>query len=94
MTPSCRDNARRFLPDGPDTTLLLWEAFIEQCPDMNLVAAALDQLAGFHDYHRQPRQAAACRVEAPALRERISEASRQPPPGTSEHSGKFAGRLP
>ncbi|WP_214084198.1 hypothetical protein [Methanoculleus sp.] len=86
MIPSCRDNARRFLPAGPDTTLLLWEAFVEQCPDMNLVAAALDQLAGFHDYHRQPLQAAACRAEAATLRKRISEAS--------EHPGKFAGRLP
>jgi len=82
----CRDNARWFLPDGPDTTLLLWEAFIEQCPEMDLVADALDQLAGFHH-----RQAAACQAEAAALRKRIGEASRQPPPGSSEHSGNSPG---
>jgi|GEM_PF-1468421 len=76
MTSSCRDNAGRYLRShcsGADGTLLLWECFVEQCPDMDLVAAALDQLAGFHAYHRQPLQAAAYRAEAAALRRRIEE---------------------
>lgn len=72
MTSSCRDNARRFLPDGPDTTLLLWECFVEQCPEIDLVADALDEIAKFHDHHRQPRQAAKCRAEAAALRKCIA----------------------
>jgi len=74
MTSSCRDNARRYLRSrfsGPDGTLLLWECFVEQCPEMDLVADALDQLAGLHDYHRQPRQAAKYRAEAAALRKCI-----------------------
>jgi hypothetical protein len=35
---------------------------------MTLVADALDHLAGFHDYYRQPRQATKYRAEAAALR--------------------------
>jgi hypothetical protein len=50
----------------------MWECFVEQCPEMDLVAAALDHLAGFHDYHRQPRQAAVYRAEAADLRKRIA----------------------
>jgi hypothetical protein len=76
MTSSCRDNAGRYLRSrfaGADGILQLLEAFVAQCPDITLVAAALDQLAGFHDYYRQPRQAAACRAEAAALRERIAK---------------------
>lgn len=76
MTSSCRDNAGRFLRSrftGADGILLLWEAFVEQCPEMDLVADALDQLAGLHDYHRQPRQAAKYRAEAAVLREHIAK---------------------
>lgn len=96
MTDSCRDTARRFLSGGSDTTLRLWECFVEQCPHLDLVADALDQLAGFHDFHRQPRKAAAYRMEAKALRKHIEEdeAARQTTIGAIEHSGKFAGRLP
>lgn len=68
---SCRDNARQYLRSrfaGVDGTLLLWEAFVAQCPEMDLVADALDHLAGFHDYYRQPRQATKYRAEAAALR--------------------------
>ena len=57
MTSSCRDNARRYLRSrftGADGILELWECFVEQCPEIDLVADALDRLAGFHDYHRQP----------------------------------------
>lgn len=75
MTSSCRDNARRYLRSwfsGADGTLLLWECFVEQCDEMDLVAAALDELAGFHDYHRQPRQAAKYRAEAADLRQNIA----------------------
>lgn len=75
MTSSCRDNAGRYLRSrfsGANGTLLLWEAFVAQCPEMDLVADALDQLAGFHDYHRQPRQAAKYRAEAADLRKRIA----------------------
>ena len=74
MTSSCRDNAQRSLRSrfsGADGIRELWECFVEQCPEMDLVAAALDQLAGFHDYHRQPRQAAKYRAEAAALRKCI-----------------------
>ncbi|WP_342772104.1 MULTISPECIES: hypothetical protein [unclassified Methanoculleus] len=74
MTSSCRDNARRYLRSrftGADGILLLWDAFVAQCPEMDLVADALDQLAGLHDYHRQPRQAAKYRAEAAALRKCI-----------------------
>ena len=75
MTSSCRDNARRHLrPFGSlDGTLLMWECFVEQCPEMDLVADALDELAGFHDYHRQPHQAAKYRAEAAALRQSIAK---------------------
>ena len=76
MTSSCRDNARRYLRSGfsgADGILLLWECFVEQCPEMDLVAAALDELAGFHDYHRQPRQAAKYRAEAADLRQSIAK---------------------
>jgi hypothetical protein len=75
MTSSCRDNARRYLRSrftGADGILELWECFVEQCPEMDLVAAALDELAGFHDYHRQPRQAAKYRAEAADLRQNIA----------------------
>ena len=68
---SCRDNARQYLRSrfaGADGILLLWECFVEQCPEMDLVADALDHLAGFHDYYRQPRQATKYRAEAAALR--------------------------
>ena len=71
MSSSCRDNARQYLRSrfaGADGILELWECFVEQCPDMTLVAAALDKLAGFHDYYRQPRQATKYRAEAAALR--------------------------
>ncbi len=71
MTTSCRDNAQRFLRSrfsGADGILQLWEAFVAQCPDMTLVAAALDKLAESHDFHRQPATAAKYRQEAVALR--------------------------
>ena len=71
MSSSCRDNARQYLRSrfaGADGILELWECFVAQCPDMTLVAAALDKLAGFHDYYRQPRQATKYRAEAAALR--------------------------
>jgi hypothetical protein len=74
MTSSCRDNAGRYLRSrfaGADGILQLLEAFVAQCPDITLVAAALDQLAGFHDYYRQPRQATKYRAEAAALRKCI-----------------------
>lgn len=73
---SCRDNAGRYLREhfsSADGILQLWEAFVAQCPDMTLVADALDHLAGFHDYYRQPRQATKYRAEAAALRERIAK---------------------
>jgi hypothetical protein len=76
MTTSCRDNAQRSLRSrfsGADGILELWECFVEQCPEIDLVADALDEIAKFHDHHRQPRQAAACRAEAAALRERIAK---------------------
>ena len=76
MSPSCRDNARQYLRSrfaGVDGALQLWECFVEQCPEMTLVADALDHLAGFHDYYRQPRQATKYRAEAAALRERIAK---------------------
>jgi hypothetical protein len=75
MTSFCRDNAGRYLRShfsGADGILQLWEAFVGQCPDMTLVAGALDHLAGFHDYHRQPRQAAVYRAEAADQRRRIA----------------------
>ncbi|WP_346434909.1 hypothetical protein, partial [uncultured Methanoculleus sp.] len=68
---SCRDNARRYLRSrftGADGTLLLWECFVEQCPEMDLVADALDELARLHDIHKQPATATKYRVEAAALR--------------------------
>ena len=71
MTSSCRDNARQYLRSrfaGADGILALWECFVEQCPEMDLVADALDHLAGFHDYYRQPATAAKYRAEAVALR--------------------------
>lgn len=76
MSSSCRDNARQYLRSrfaGVDGALQLWEAFVAQCPDITLVADALDHLAGFHDYYRQPRQATKYRAEAAALRERIAK---------------------
>jgi len=76
MTSSCRDRAGRYLRSrfaGADGILELWECFVEQCPEMDLVADALDHLAGFHDYYRQPRQATKYRAEAAALRERIAK---------------------
>lgn len=76
MTSSCRDNADCYLRSrfsGPDGILLLWECFVEQCDEMDLVAAALDELAGFHDYHRQPQQAAKYRAEAADLRQSIAK---------------------
>ena len=76
MTPSCRDDADRYLRSrfsGADGILALWECFVAQCPEMDLVADALDHLAGFHDYYRQPRQATKYRAEAAALRERIAK---------------------
>lgn len=76
MTSSCRDDARRFIRSrfaGPDGSLLLWECFVEQCPEMDLVADALDHLAGFHDYYRQPRQATKYRAEAAALRKSMAK---------------------
>ena len=76
MTPSCRDRAGRYLRSrfaGADGILELWECFVEQCPEMDLVADALDHLAGFHYYYRQPRQATKYRAEAAALRERIAK---------------------
>ncbi|HPZ39067.1 MAG TPA: hypothetical protein PLP36_09905 [Candidatus Methanoculleus thermohydrogenotrophicum] len=74
MTSSCRYNARRHLRrfSGADGTLLLWECFVEQCPEMDLVADALDHLAGFHDYYRQPATATKYRAEAAALRQNIA----------------------
>ncbi len=72
---SCRDNARQYLRSrfaGADGILKLWECFVEQCPEMDLVAAALDQLAGFHDYHGQPLQADRYRQEAAALRKQTA----------------------
>jgi len=75
MTSSCRDNAGRYLRSrfsGANGILQLLEAFVAQCPDITLVAAALDQLAGFHDYYRQPRQATKYRAEAADLRRRIA----------------------
>lgn len=76
MTSSCRDRAGQYLRSrfaGADGILELWECFVAQCPDITLVAAALDHLAGFHDYYRQPRQATKYRAEAAALRERIAK---------------------
>ena len=76
MTSSCRDDARGFVRPyliSPDGILRLWELFIEACPETDLVADALDQLAGFHDYHRQPQQAANYRAEAADLRKRIAD---------------------
>ena len=76
MTSSCRDDARRFIRSrfaGPDGSLLLWECFVEQCPEMDLVADALDELAGFHDIYKQPATATRYRAEAAALRERIAK---------------------
>lgn len=60
MTDRCRDDARRHLGrlSGADGALLLREHFVAECPEMDLVAAALDELAEFHDYHGQPLQAA------------------------------------
>lgn len=63
MTSSCRDSARRFLnaPDGDlgaDTSLLLWECVVGMCPDGPYLLDALDWIAGFFDYHGQPKQAA------------------------------------
>ena len=76
MTSSCRDRAGRYLRSrfaGADGILGLWECFVEQCPEMDLVADALDELARFHEHHRQPRQATKYRAEAAALRERIAK---------------------
>ena len=73
---SCRDNARQYLRSrfaGVDGTLLLWEAFVAQCPEMDLVADALDQLAGLHDIYKQPATATKYRAEAAPLRERIAK---------------------
>ena len=79
MTTSCRDNAQRFLRSrfsGADGILALWEHFVAQCPDMTLVADALDELAGFHDRHGQPTSAAKYRAEAANLRKRIANEER------------------
>jgi len=76
VTSSCRDDARRFIRSrfaGPDGSLLLWECFVEQCPEMDLVADALDELARPHDIHKQPATATKYRAEAAALRERIAK---------------------
>ena len=76
MTSSCRDRAGRYLRSrfaGADGILKLWECFVEQCPEMDLVADALDHLAGFHDYYRQPATAAKYRAEAANLRKRIAK---------------------
>lgn len=75
MTSSCRDNARRYLRSrftGADGILLLWEAFVAQCPEMDLVAGALDELARLHDIHKQPATATKYRAEAADLRRRIA----------------------
>lgn len=75
MSSSCRDNARQYLREhfsSADGILKLWECFVEQCPDMTLVADALDHLAGFHDYYRQPATATKYRAEAAALRQNIA----------------------
>lgn len=76
MSSSCRDNARQYLRSrfsGADGILALWECFVEQCPEMDLVTDALDELAGFHDIHKQPATATKYRAEAAALRERIAK---------------------
>lgn len=76
MSSSCRDNAGRYLRSrfaGADGILELWECFVEQCPEMDLVTDALDELAGFHDIHKQPATATKYRAEAAALRERIAK---------------------
>lgn len=72
---SCRDNAGRYLREhfsSADGILKLWECFVEQCPEMDLVADALDELAGFHDRHGQPLQADRYRQEAAALRKQTA----------------------
>jgi len=78
MTSSCRDSARRFLnaPDGDlgaDTILLLWECVVGMCPDDPYLLDALDWIAGFFDYHGQPKQAAKYREEAAWLRNRLEK---------------------
>ncbi len=76
MTPSPRDNPGRYLREhfsSADGILELWECFVEQCPETDLVADALDQLAGFHDYHLQPLQAAKYRAQAADLRQSIAK---------------------
>lgn len=72
---SCRGNARRHLRSfrGVDGTLVLWECFIGQCPEWDLVCEALDQLAGLHDYHQQPLVAAKYREEAAWLRSALKK---------------------
>ena len=75
MTPSPRDNPGRYLREhfsSADGILELWECFVEQCPEMDLVADALDELARLHDYHRQPATATKYRAEAAALRQNIA----------------------
>ena len=75
MTSSCRDNADCYLRSrfsGPDGILLLWECFVEQCPEMDLVADALDELARLHDIYKQPATATKYRAEAADLRRRIA----------------------
>ncbi len=79
MTSSCQGNARQYLRSrfsGADGILALWEHFVAQCPDMTLVADALDELAGFHDRHGQPTSAAKYRAEAANLRKRIANEER------------------
>ena len=76
MTPSPRDNPGRYLREhfsSADGILELWECFVEQCPEMDLVADALDELARLHDIHKQPATATKYRAEAAALRERIAK---------------------
>jgi hypothetical protein len=75
MTPSCRDDARRFLRPymTPDGILCMWEVFIGRCPEWDLVVATLGHLAGFFDYHDQPLQAAKYREEAARLRNRLEK---------------------
>ena len=70
MTSSCRDNAGRFLKPFRERTASSsrGSASSSSAPEMDLVAAALDEIAAFHDYHHQPRQATKYRAEATALR--------------------------
>lgn len=71
---SDRDDGWRILRScvsTQDGLLDVLEGFVEHHPD--LAPVFLDRLAGFHDHHRQPRQAAVYREQAAALRKRIGE---------------------